>query len=418
MTERPAIKEINGKNSAANNPFMDWLIRDAWNISSSGELLAQFCRCISECGVPLARVRLLIQTLHPQMFATSYNWLRGDTEASERRAPHDTLLKPEYQASPFAPILKGACGVRRRLDIATPQLDFPILEELKESGITDYVAMPLLFSDGLVNVISLATDEPGGFSTEDLGHIDDILPIMGRLFEVHAMRRTATTLLDTYIGGHTGEKVLNGMIRRGDGEDIHAVIWFCDLRGSTSLAESMSRADFLDLLNQFFDCTAGAVLEHGGEVLRFIGDATLAIFPTGKTADEVRREICSHESACQRSVAAAMGAVERIKSLNAERAKRNEVALDFGIGLHMGELTYGNIGTLERLEFTVIGAAANEAARIEDLTKTVGRKILISAEFAHCFPDKLQSLGYFSLRGIDGKREIFTLSENYSPGQD
>jgi len=148
------------------------------------------------------------------------------------------------------------------------QLDFPILRELHEQGVTDYVVMPFVFSSGQVNAFSLSTRRPGGFSVADLGAIYEVLPLLSRIFEVHAMRLNAVNLLDVYLGKQSGAKVLDGLLRRGDGEDVHAVIWFSDLRNSTRLAESMPRRKFLGLLDEFFDCTAGAVLEQGGETAR------------------------------------------------------------------------------------------------------------------------------------------------------
>jgi adenylate cyclase len=268
-----------------------------------------------------------------------------------------------------------------------------------------------LFSDGRINAITIASDRPGGFTGEELGQMYETLPVLSRRFELHAMRHTARTLLDTYLGTYTGERVLNGQVRRDDGEDIHAVIWFCDLRDSTTLAESMSRREFLGVLNDFFDCIAGAVLDHGGEVLRFIGDAALAIFPTGVSSAGVDRGCCTNQQACGRALEAARGAQGRIAALNERRAAEGKPALGFGLGLHMGDVTYGNIGVPGRLEFTVVGAAGNQAARLKALTKTLDRPILISGEFEACHPGELVSLGFHELRGVDGAREVFTLPE-------
>jgi adenylate cyclase len=233
--------------------------------------------------------------------------------------------------------------------------------------------------------------------------------VLARLLEIHAVRRTAKTLLDTYLGKHTGERVLQGLIKRGDGEDIHAVIWFCDLRDSTLMAESMPRMAFLGVLNDFFDCMAGAVLDQGGEVLRFIGDATLAIFATGKSSSGVDRGCCDTVSACHAALAAAKDAQARMGTLNRNRARIGEPPLRFGLALHMGDVTYGNIGVPERLEFTVIGAAANEAARLEGLCKTLDQPLLISSAFKRCFPAGLVSLGFHTLRGVSAPVEVFTL---------
>jgi adenylate cyclase len=282
------------------------------------------------------------------------------------------------------------------------RLDFPILEDLVAEGATDYVAMPLRFSDGQLNILTLVSDRPGGFSTEALGQIYEILPTLSRLFESHALRLSSATLLRTYLGSDAGQRVMDGLVKRGDGEDIHAAIWITDLRESTSLAASLSREDYLSLLNRYFDSVAGAVLDHGGEVLKFIGDSVLAIFAID---DPDQKE----PEACARALAAAAEASRKFAAVNEERAADGAPALGFGIGLHRGDLTYGNVGTSKRLDFTVIGSAVNEASRIESLSKTLNRQILISAAFRESVPDSLISLGHHSLRGVTGEREIFGL---------
>ncbi len=360
-------------------------------------------------GLPLWRMFLLIRTLHPQVFATNYTWCRDTGDVEKFSAPYSVLETSMHIESPCAALFDGGAPIRRRLNVPDARLDFPILKDLHAEGATDYVAMPVPFSDGQINVVSVTTDRAGGFSTEELRQIEEMLPVLGRLLEVQAARRTAATVLNTYLGEHTGERVLKGLIKRGDGEDIHAVIWFCDLRDSTALADSMPRAAFLGVLNDFFDCMAGAVLDHGGEVLRFIGDAALAIFPTDEVSTAAQRECCSTEEACRSAVAAAVDAQTRMAALNRTRAQKGESSLGFGLALHMGEVTYGNVGVPQRLEFTVIGTAANEAARLQDMCKTLGESILISAEVARCFSGELVSLGRHTLRGVGTAREIFNL---------
>jgi adenylate cyclase len=355
--------------------------------------------------VPLSRLNVAIRTLHPQLLGVSYLWSRRSGKVERRTIAYEMLSDPRYLNSPFAPIFEGAGGIRRRLDIPRPVLDFEILEELHAEGATDYVAMPMVFSSGQINALTMASDRRGGFTTGDLGHIYEVLALLGRVYEVHAMRYTAVTLLDTYLGRHAGRRVLNGLIKRGDGENIAAVIWFCDLRESTRLARSMSREDYLALLNRFFDCMAGAVLEHGGEVLRFIGDAALAIFPVAAGAGGMREE-----EAGRRALEAALDAERRLRGLNEERRSHDEPPIGYGIALHVGEVTYGNIGTPGRLEFTVVGDAANRAARIEAMSSTLGHPVLASAEFAARFPDAFRSIGRHPLRGVTETVEIFALS--------
>ncbi len=261
------------------NPYTDWLFDEAWKAETAAELVANLSRQLVDHELPLLRFGLFIRTLHPLMFAWGFTWWRTRDGVYEYQTPHETLLKSQYLDSPYAPILNGVGGVRRRLEGANAQLDFPILRDLREEGATDYVAMPLLFSDEQINIVTLVSDRPGGFTTGDLGDVYEILPLLANLFEIHALRRKLEVLLDTYLGKHTGSKVLEGQIKRGDRETIHAVIWYADLRDSTHLTESLSRDKYLELLNDFFDCIAGIVLEHGGEVLKFIGDAVMAIFP-------------------------------------------------------------------------------------------------------------------------------------------
>ncbi|MAF46797.1 MAG: DUF427 domain-containing protein [Rhodospirillales bacterium] len=387
------------------NPLAQWLMHDAWNADSNPDLVYKFCRGLIEYGIPIFRFRLIIRTLHPQLYARVFTWSKGDPEVEEFRADRTVVEAEQFVNSPFAAILEGAGGVRRRLDTANPQLDYPVLQDLLDEGATDYVAMPLVFSDGQVNAFSIASDRPGGFSTDDLGYIYEIIPVLSRLIEMHYVRRTAVTLLDTYLGHQTGERVLDGLVKRGDGEDIHAVIWFCDLRNSTSLSESMQRTAYLEMLNQFLEAMADSVSEAGGEVLRFIGDAALAIFPIGEHDHAARCE------ATGRAVAAARQAVRRMRALNDERSADGLDEIGYGIGLHLGDVTYGNIGSESRLEFTVIGPAANEAARIENMTKALDRPVIMSEEFRRCFPDTLVSLGRHSLRGIADEHELFTLPD-------
>ena len=239
-------------------------------------------------------------------------------------------------------------------------------------------------------------------------------PLIAKMWE-NAMQPSAKELLSTYLGKRTGERVLSGFVKRGDGEKIHAVIWYCDLRDSTSLAESMPLESFLGTLNDFFDCVAGAVLDHGGEILRFIGDAALAIFPIGGTTKPLQEACTPTEGSCQRALTAARDARSRIEALNKQRRDRGELPLGFGLALHVGDVIYGNIGVPERLEFTVVGPAANEAARLEALCKELDRPILISWEFPRCFPDQMIPLGVHRLRGVSTPREIFALSDDEKP---
>ena len=420
--------EIDPSDSAAEgeNPLSGWLLREAWEATSSAELVERFASQLVEAGFGIMRLTIIIPTLHPQMASNAFVWRRGESVVDERDLPHYGLQSEAYLNSPVVRIFNGEGGIRRRLEGATPPHDFPILDDLLKEGATDYVAMPMRFSTGKINMVSIACDRPGGFTTRELGWIHELLPILSRLLEVQALHRTARSLLDTYLGAHTGQRVLNGLIKRGDGDDIPAVIWYCDLRGSTALADSLPRADYLDLLNRYFEAVAGAVLEAGGEVLKFIGDGMLAIFPMEKAEGAESNDqtlYCMEKgvaadggqfcgkNACHLALKAVRQATERMETLNAELAEAGQAPLSCGIALHLGNVTYGNIGAASRLDFTVIGPATNEAARMDALTKDLGIGVLFSEEFARFVPGVLVSVGRHRFRGVAQDREIFTLPE-------
>lgn len=393
--------------SLSDNPLIDWLLAEGLALTHPGDLIGRLGRRMVEIAMPLCRLRVTIRTLHPQYLGTTYTWTRGSDDVEVFMPTYEILLTDQYLKSPYAAIFEGAGGIRRRLDVPGIVLDYPILEELHQAGATDYIALPMVFSDGKINAMTLAADRPGGFTTAELESINQMLPLLAHLMEAHALRRTATTILETYLGRLSGARVLNGLIKRGDGDTIHALIWFSDLRGSTRLADRMPRQAFLSLLNDYFECMAGAVLDHGGEVLRFIGDAALAIFPIS-TDNAYQRTGCR---ACEAAIEAARDAVHRVAAVNAKRQASGERTIGFGIGLHVGEVLYGNIGTPQRLEFSVIGAAANEAARIEGMTKVLGKLVLISEAVARVSPQPLIDLGSHALRGVRDPQRLFTLPD-------
>ncbi len=226
------------------------------------------------------------------------------------------------------------------------------------------------------------------------------------------MQRSEEDLLKTYLGERTGERVLAGRTKRGEGEKIHAVIWLCDLRDSTRLSQSIAVEDFFRSLNEFFDCTAGAVLEHGGEILSYIGDAVFAIFDIGGTERPLREACFPEEGACAAALAAARDARARVDALNQRRKARDEPQLDFGLALHVGDVMYGNLGIAQRMQFTVIGAAANEAARLAGMCKDLGRWVLVSSAFPSCYPNEMVLLGHHTMRGVETPQEIFTLIDH------
>jgi uncharacterized protein (DUF427 family)/class 3 adenylate cyclase len=384
--------------------YVDWLLREGWNTQNPSELTERFAKMLTDAGMPVARLSVFLRTLHPLLIGTAYVWRAEKKGIHSFVLTHETLRSPLFLDSPLVPIFNGAGGIRRRLEGDNALLDFGILKQLHGEGITDYAAMPMTFSDGQINALTLASNQTGGFSIADLGHVHEILPVLSRYYEVHAARGMANSLLQTYLGSNTGQKVLKGLIKRGDSENLHTVIWFCDLRQSTALAESMSIDDYLAVLNRFFECMVRPIVEYGGEVLSFIGDAVLAVFP-------LAAEETTQQRACDDALAAAAEAEQRMQAYNAERVAAGLAPLGYGIGLHVGHLAYGNIGVPERLQFTVIGSAANEASRIQDMTKLQDRRVLASSAFAaHC-PSPLSPIGEFELPGVKHKETLFVPQE-------
>jgi adenylate cyclase len=249
-------------------------------------------------------------------------------------------------------------------------------------------------------VVTCTTREPGGFTDAQIAGIEAVMTPLARVAEARALRRTASTLLDTYVGHDAGERILAGHIRRGDIEEIHAAIWLSDMRGFTALADSLPPRVMIDLLNRYFDCQVPVILDHGAEVLKFMGDGLLAIFAIDGNEGEV----------CRRALAAARQAQANIAAL----ASSAMPGLRFGLALHIGDVLYGNIGSGNRLDFTCIGPAVNCAARIEKLTSQLGRAILASGEFARYCPSEFTTLGEFSLAGLSAPQPVFGLEDTPS----
>jgi adenylate cyclase len=372
----------------------DWLIDGARSAPLPQQVLSQLCDRLVACGIPLWRIAVFVNTLHPQIVGRRFVWRPGaDVEISEGRfGLFDT---PEFRDSPVARVYMTKNAIRRRLADPGCAIDFPILQELRDQGVTDYLASPLFFTDGAVHVVTYTTREPGGFTDAQIAGIDAIITPLARVAEVRALRRTASTLLDTYVGHDAGERILAGRIRRGDIDEIHAAIWLSDMRGFTALADSLPPRALIDLLNRYFDCQVPVILDHGAEVLKFMGDGLLAIFRIAGDEAEV----------CQRALAAARQAQTNI----AELSRSAMPGLRFGLALHIGDVLYGNIGSGNRLDFTCIGPAVNFAARIEKLTGSLGHAILASAEFARHCPGEFAVLGEFNLAGFSTPQLVFGL---------
>ena len=350
-------------------------------------------------GIPLLRVSISLSDYRPDVIGRSYAWMRDQGIEIVDRA-YTPKRSETYFESPIKVIHDGADALRRKLEGLDAQLDFAVTRELAERGATDYVGMALNFSDGSRQFISWATDRPGGFSTDEVTFFDLLLPLICMRLELAHARRITEQLLTTYLGNDATRRIMSGDIRRLPGEDIAAVIFYCDLRGFTRLTDVLPPGDVIALLGEYYDAVAGAVRLHGGDVIKMIGDGMIAIFPVAAGMQVGR--------AAREALDAAREAQAALAAVPPERLPPGVPSLIAGFVLHVGQVTFGNIGSRDRLDFTVIGPAVNEVTRIEPLTKVLGHSLLLTAAFAD-LPSGIEarSLGFHALRGVRNPREIF-----------
>ena len=382
-----------------------WLLRDAAREPEMVRLFESFVWRMVAAGLPIDRTTVHVGTLHPQLVGYAWSWLINDGLCDEVKADDRTDESEGYLRSALYRVIEFGEVVRRRVDDPAAQAEFPLLAELAEIGITEYVAMPMNTGGAHHNVMTIATKRPAGFSDAEFGTIRRLLDLFALHVERHIALRVADNALNAYLGTTAAAKVLHGSIKRGIGEPINAVIWVSDLRGFTELSGRLADADMIALLNAYFECLATPILRQGGEILKFMGDGLLAVFPIAPKD--------SGKAAATAALAAAQGAMDAIAALNGGgsgplHAVAGWKPLRTGIALHEGEVFFGNIGAPDRLDFTVIGSAVNAASRVEALQKTLGRSILITEAVARHFDDGFDDLGAHALRGVAQPMRIFS----------
>ncbi|HEX3064465.1 MAG TPA: adenylate/guanylate cyclase domain-containing protein [Dongiaceae bacterium] len=385
--------------------ILTWLADGARSAATSEAVLAELCERLTAVGVPLSRVAVFVRTLNPNNIGRRFIW-RPATPIEILDGDFDLFNRDEYLSNPIAVVQRLGKPIRRRLIDPNSPMDYPVLAEFKAAGMTDYLVSPLISTDGLIHVVSWSTTDPDGFSTTNIQILESVEPLLARVAEIRALRRTVVTLLDTYVGHQSGERILAGRVRRGDTEMIRAVIWLSDLRGFTELTDRLPGSTVITVLNRYFDCQIPPILERGGEVLKLIGDGLLAIFPVANEAAEA--------GVCDRALEAARDFRSRIEALS-DPIGDGSPKLRFGLALHIGELLWGNIGGGNRLDFTSIGPAVNLAARLEMLAPELRRSVLVSADFARHCQGTLVPLGDFALKGFALRSAAFGLPEE-QPG--
>jgi adenylate cyclase len=385
-------------------PSTRWLLAHGPRAAGHLELLVDLCDWLCRRGLPLCQVNQYTPTLHPLMQGVECIWHRSG------RAPEEVQLHwrggeevRAWQDNPLRRVMLGCDEIR--VDLRTAALDFaaPILDQLRAAGAREYLVMAVPMADGRRNAISWASAAPRGFSRDERNELRNLAGPLGLVTDLLEWRRTARTLLDTYLGRGPGLEVLQGAIRRGDRRDLEAVILFADLRDFTAKAASWSVEELLSALDTYYQALVDAITVAGGEVLKFMGDGLLAVFPIGAPPALART--------CQRALASALAARQALGRANEVRREAGADALDFGVALHVGRVVYGNIGGQGRLDFTVIGPAVNLVSRIEALCRILDQPLLATIALARCVEGELVSLGPQRIRGLAEPVELFGLPE-------
>ncbi|AJD42720.1 adenylate/guanylate cyclase domain-containing protein [Rhizobium sp. SEMIA 4085] len=396
----PAVEnEEDGLWPVRRHKILDWLINETRNQRFIDNILVEMCERLRAAGVPVARATMHFRTLHPQWLGARILWRPGLQEAKITTFGYGVETTSQFLNSPINEIFSGGREVRQSLEGEVAS--YPLYGELQGEGLTDYVAWPMEHTLGKRHVITFSSDTPGGFREDHLIFLKDLLPALTLVTEIRIKNILARTLLQTYVGPHASEQILAGATTRGSGATVGAAILICDLRDFTTISDLWPRDDVIELLNAYFDAMSEPIEKHGGEILKFMGDGLLAIFPL------------TDPDACINLLRAIKEAQAAMTELNLFNAERGHVELRYGVGVHVGDVMYGNIGSRKRLDFTVIGPAVNIASRLESLTKEIKRPVLLSkafVEMAGCESD-LESLGSHPLRGLDEPVDVYAFPQ-------
>jgi adenylate cyclase len=391
-----------------------WFTEEGLRGATAGELFEGYCRRISAMDFVIMRAYVSTQTLHPQWTGYGYTWRREFSSVREQQFARGPVSH-EWMSSPFYALIQRSLAgeknpwLRRRLELGPEQRDFPALADFYAAGATDYVCLSFQFgvtgdpSHGTGVVYSFATDRPGGFRTTEIDLLRSTLPGLSLAMKAHTGHDIASGLLRTYLGHDAGNRVYSGAVERGTVDGLRSVLWYADLRGFTRISDVSSGAAIVEMLNDTFETLTAALRPRGGHVLKFIGDAMLATIAFDEPDEK---------ATCRRALDAAVEASANLKNRNLGREAAHLPFADVDIALHVGEVLYGNVGAVDRLDFTVIGPAVNEVVRMEKLCEPLGQHILFSSRFAEAAgrcDGRLESLGHFQLRGVDEAKEIFGL---------
>jgi len=378
---------------------LDWLVHETRTERFLDRILVEMCRRIANSGIPLTRASMHFRLLHPQWMGARMVWRTGLDEAEIDTFDFGIETTPQYLKSPAHDIYCGTDEIRSKLTDTGSGKQYPLYDDLRKDGLIEYLAWPLEHTFGKRHVVTFATDAKSGFGEEHVSFLKDLVPILSLVTEIRAKNILSRTMLETYVGPHASEQILAGATRRGSGTTVSAAIMICDIRDFTALSDLWPRDEVIGLLNTYFDAMCEPIEARGGEILKFMGDGLLAVFPLSNP------DACGNLLAAIREGRAAMDA---FNSINEERGLP---VLRYGVGVHVGDIMYGNIGSRKRLDFTAIGPAVNVASRLESLTKKVKRPVLISGAFAATAGTsaEFEDLGPFPLRGLGQPVDVLAL---------
>lgn len=399
-------------NSLDTDRLADWLVRRGLEGTAESDLLRLFCEKCGAAGLPVNRALMVIDTLHPVHEGRLFRWRNDGQEDDQPMREYGPTTEGEaaqsWQRSPFFHLLQiGQEELRRRIGFGE-EADFLIIQEMKDAGHTDYVLFVHRFAaEGTIGEMDCfysawSTKHPEGFSEANIAALRRLVPALGLAVKSASLAQIAGTLVDVYLGHDAGQRVLRGRIQRGVADRIEAVLWFSDLRSFTTITDTARPNEIIPLLNDYADAVISAIQQAGGDVLKLIGDGTLAIFRADDPA-----------AACASALAAEAEMRRRVAALNERRRAEEQPTTSVYVGLHIGEVFYGNIGSVDRLDFTVVGPAVNETSRIASMCRSVDRPVLASSDFAAALPARdraaLVSVGRYALRGVGRAKELFTL---------
>jgi len=389
----------------------DWLLYTGRYADGFEAFTEALTETLNTFGFGVARLNMGVYILHPDIAGVAFQSHEDEPDVIGIAVEHEDLEDAIYKNSPIYACVKSRDVVRVQINETELSDAFPVVADLRAEGFTDYCVMPLPGGSNRTNVWSVATKAEGGFTEYQWENLQKLSLYLSLVVDYLAVQWLAGVLMQVYLGQRTGKRVLDGQVKRGDGQRSKAALWYCDMRDFTELSNSMSSEDLIKVLNEYFGHLGPAVQENHGEILKFIGDAMLAIFPVDTDTDDT-------ELACRRCLDAAQAAQEKLLTWSNERVRTGEKAVKCGIGLHLGEVVYGNIGTLGRLDFTVIGEAVNRVARVESMCNKLGSELLATAEFVeHIQETASQSLGSYPLKGVEKPVEIFTLNRQLKDSQ-